>query len=386
MMLRIVVPQKEMQMKLTLRNKLYLFMRHLLSFDYILIFSLVALFIVNVFVQYSANDQVMTRLYSDVVFFGFSFILMMIIASINTSRIRSMAIPLYIISIILIALVLVIGIRVNGARRWLNLGIRIQPSELCKLSVPLLVAYVLSIKDNVLTYKNYLLGFVLIIIPFLLIAKQPDLGTGILVFSAGFFVLFFAGLPWKIIISSVIAIVASSPLIWHLLKDYQKHRILTLLDPQSDPLGKGYHIIQGIIAIGSGGIYGKGYLHGSQVHLNFIPEKHTDFVITVLAEEFGYIGIIAILTLYLLIAMRGLRIMRLAPDRFSQTLAGSITMSFILYVLINMGMVSGIFPVVGVPLPLISYGGTATIVIMIGFGILLSIDHRNRYKDPFHYN
>lgn len=373
-------------MKLTLRNRLYLLLRHLLSFDYILIFSLVALFVINVFVQYSANDEVMTRLYSDVIFFGFSFVLMMIIASINTSKIRSMAIPLYIISLILIALVLVIGVRVNGARRWLNLGIRIQPSELCKLSVPLLVAYVLSIKDNVLTYKNYLLGFVLIIIPFLLIAKQPDLGTGILVFSAGFFVLFFAGLPWKVIISSIIAIVASSPLIWHLLKDYQKHRILTLLDPQSDPLGKGYHIIQGIIAIGSGGMYGKGYLHGSQVHLNFIPEKHTDFVITVLAEEFGYIGIIAILTLYLLIAMRGLRIMRLAPDRFSQTLAGSITMSFILYVLINMGMVSGIFPVVGVPLPLISYGGTATIVIMIGFGILLSIDHRNRYKDPFHYN
>lgn len=362
------------------RSKVRQFLHYIINFDYILILALIILFIANIFIQYSANDRVMTRMYNDVFYLGLSFILMLVIAGININKIRSMAIPLYIISIILIALVLVIGVRVNGARRWLNLGIRIQPSELCKLSVPLLVAYAISLKDHVLTYKDYIIGFIIIAIPFGLIAKQPDLGTGILVFSAGFFVLFFAGLPWKVIVSSIVAIIISSPLIWHLLKDYQKHRILTLIDPQSDPLGKGYHIIQGIIAIGSGGMHGKGYLHGSQVHLNFIPEKHTDFVITVLAEEFGYVGIIAMLCLYFIIAMRGLRITRLADDRFSQTLAGSITLSFMLYVLINMGMVSGIFPVVGVPLPLISYGGTATIVIMIGFGILLSIDHQRRYR------
>lgn len=361
-------------------SKLQQIWRYIRSFDYILILTLLVLFAVNIFIQFSANDQNMNRMYNDAAYLAISFVLMLIVASIDIGKIRSMAIPLYIISLILIALVLVIGVRVNGARRWLNLGIRIQPSELCKLAVPLMVAYVLSTKANVLKYKDYLLGFILILIPFLIVAKQPDLGTGILIFSAGFFVLFFAGLPWKIIIGSVITVIASSPLIWHLLKDYQKHRILTLIDPQSDPLGKGYHIIQGIIAIGSGGLWGKGYLHGSQVHLNFIPEKHTDFVVTVLAEEFGYAGIVAILMLYLIIAMRGLRITRLAAGRFSQTLAGSITLSFILYVLINMGMVSGIFPVVGVPLPLISYGGTATIVIMIGFGILLSIDHQRRYR------
>ncbi len=368
-------------MSLKMKIKLQQFWHYLINFDYVLIFALLVLFIANGFIQYSANDQVLTRLYSDTFYTSLSFVIMLIIAGINVNRIRSVAIPLYIVSIILIMLVLVIGVKVNGARRWLNLGVRIQPSELCKISVPLLVAYILSIKDQILKFKDFLAGFLVILLPFALIAKQPDLGTAILVFSAGFFVLFFAGLPWKIIIGSLITVIASSPLIWGVLKDYQKHRILTLIDPQSDPLGKGYHIIQGMIAIGSGGLYGKGYLHGSQIHLNFIPEKHTDFVITVLAEEFGYIGVCLILALYLIIALRGLRIMRLAQDRFSQTLAGSITLSFVLYVLINMGMVSGIFPVVGVPLPLISYGGTATIVIMIGFGILLSIDHKRRYTN-----
>ncbi len=363
-----------------LRNKLRQFWHYIFNFDYILIFSLAGMFAINVFIQYSANDQIMTRMYSDVFYLGVSFTLMLVIAGISISRIRAISVPLYILSLVLIILVLIIGVKVNGARRWLNLGIRIQPSELCKISVPLLVAYVLSIKNHILSYKDYIVGLIIIAIPFAIIAKQPDLGTGILVFAAGFFVLFFAGLPWRVMIISLIVIVASSPLIWTLLKDYQKHRILTLLNPESDPLGKGYHIIQGIIAIGGGGMDGKGYLHGTQVHLNFIPEKHTDFVVTVLAEEFGYIGVAALLVLYLLITLRGLRITRLAQDRFSQTLAGSITLSFISYVFINMGMVSGIFPVVGVPLPLISYGGTATIVLMIGFGILLSIDHQRRYK------
>ena len=366
-------------MKQTLQTKWRQFWRYISNFDYVLIFALISLFVMNGFIQYSANDQVLTRIYNDVGYMIFSFILMLIVAGINYNRIRASAIPLYVVSIVLIALVLIIGVKVNGARRWLNLGIRIQPSELCKISVPLLVAYVLSIKPQALKAWQFMLGIVVILFPFALIAKQPDLGTAILVFAAGFFVLFFAGLPWRIILGSLLLVVCSSPLIWHMLKDYQKHRILTLIDPQSDPLGKGYHIIQGMIAIGSGGIYGKGYLHGSQIHLNFIPEKHTDFVITVLAEEFGYVGVCAVIAIYLIIVLRGLRIMRLAQDRFSQVMAGSITMSFISYVFINMGMVSGIFPVVGVPLPLVSYGGTATIVLMIGFGILLSIDHHNRY-------
>lgn len=353
--------------------------RYLKSFDYILIFAILGLFVINVFVQYSANDQNLSRVYNDVGYLVVSFILMLLIAHIHINKIKSISIPLYVISIILIAMVLVVGVKVNGARRWLNLGIRIQPSEICKLSVPLLVAYVLSQKDAVLKWWNYLLGFILILIPFLMVAKQPDLGTGILIFSAGFFVLFLAGLPWKVIIGSILLFVLSSPFAWHLLKDYQKTRILTLIDPQTDPLGAGYHIIQGLIAIGSGGMYGEGYLKGSQVHLSFIPEKHTDFVITVIAEEFGLIGVSVLLCVYFIIALRGLRIMRMATNRFSQTMAGSITLSFVLYVLINMGMVGGIFPVVGVPLPLVSYGGTASIVLMIAFGILLSIHREQKY-------
>ena len=362
-----------------IRLKLHQFWHYLINFDYILIAALLALFVVNCFIQYSANDQIMTRLYNDVFYLGLSFTLMLMVAGIHCNKIRAVALPLYIVSLILIVLVLLIGVKVNGARRWLNLGIRIQPSELCKISVPLLVAYLLSMRQEALRWLDFLGGFLIILLPCALIAKQPDLGTAILVFTAGFFVLFFAGLPWKTIIISAVVVITSSPLIWSVLKDYQKHRILTLLDPQSDPLGAGYHIIQGIIAIGSGGFFGKGYLDGSQIHLNFIPEKHTDFVITVLAEEFGYAGVCIVLSIYLIIALRGLRIMSLARDRFSQILAGSITLSFMSYVLINMGMVSGIFPVVGVPLPLISYGGTATIVLMISFGILLSIDHQRRY-------
>jgi rod shape determining protein RodA len=309
---------------------------------------------------------------------GISFILLFIIANLNISALKHIAIPLYIISILLLIAVILFGVKLHGAQRWLNLGIRIQPSELCKLSVPLMIAYYFAQKTS-LKVINYIIGLGFILLPFALIAKQPDLGTGILVFCTGFFVLFFAGLSWRIIIFALIVFLISTPIIWSFLHEYQQHRILTLLNPQSDPLGKGYHIIQGIIAIGSGGLYGKGYLNGTQVHLDFIPEKHTDFVITVLSEEFGFIGVCVVLLLYMIIILRGLRITQLAHDVFSKTLAGSITLSFTLYILINMGMVAGILPVVGVPLPLISYGGTATIVLMLGFGILLSIARQSKY-------
>ncbi len=242
-----------------------------------------------------------------------------------------------------------------------------------------MIAYFFSLKTTIISKLDYLKAFILLMIPFGLIAKQPDLGTGILVFTSGFFVLFYAGLSWRIIIVAIVLFILSTPVIWHFLHAYQQHRILTLINPQSDPLGKGYHIIQGMIAIGSGGFWGKGYLHGTQTHLNFIPEKNTDFVITVLAEEFGYLGVCILLFLYIILVFRGLSIMRRAHDIFSTVLAGSITMSLMLYVLINMGMVAGILPVVGVPLPLISYGGTATIVLMAGFGILLAINKRSKY-------
>ncbi len=349
------------------------------NLDKTIVIVLLFLAVINVLIQYSANDKVIGRLINDIAYLGISFLLLLIVANISLNQIRHWTIPLYIISLIFLVAVLLVGIKVHGAQRWLYIGFRIQPSELCKLSVPLILALYYSSRNAIPRWFDYLVGLALIIVPFALIAKQPDLGTGILVLAAGFFVLFFVGLPWRVIILGIVLFALSTPIIWHHLHDYQQHRILTLLDPQSDPLGKGYHIIQGIIAIGSGGLYGKGYLHGTQIHLDFIPEKHTDFVISVLAEEFGYIGVCVILILYLILIIRSLMIMQLAQNMFSRVLAGSITLSFTLYVLINMGMVAGILPVVGVPLPFISYGGTATIVLMIEFGILLAIAKQNKY-------
>jgi rod shape determining protein RodA len=349
------------------------------NLDKVIIILLLALAVINCFIQYSANDKVASRIINDLAYLGISFGLLIIVANINLNHLKHWSVALYIISLILLVAVLLVGIKINGAKRWLSIGFRIQPSELCKLSVPLVLAFYYSYRHTIPKWFDYLFGLILIMIPFALIAKQPDLGTGILVLAAGFFVLFFVGLPWRVIIFGIIIFAASTPLIWGHLHEYQQHRLLTLLNPQSDPLGKGYHIIQGIIAIGSGGLYGKGYLHGTQIHLDFIPEKHTDFVISVVAEEFGYIGVCVVLLLYLALVLRCLMITKYAADLFSRVLAGSITMSFTLYILINMGMVAGILPVVGVPLPFISYGGTATIVLMIEFGIMLAIAKRNKY-------
>lgn len=363
----------------TLYNRLKRIFHAFYCLDKTIVLVLLILAAINIIVQYSANDKVFGRLINDIICLGVSFVLLIIMANINLNQLKHLTVPFYVISLIALVGVFFFGVRVHGAQRWLNIGVRIQPSELCKLSVPLMLAYYYSIRSHAPKWFEYLIGFAIILVPFGLIAKQPDLGTGILVLSGGFFVLFFAGLPWRIIIFGVIALLASTPIIWHFLHDYQQHRILTLINPQSDPLGKGYHIIQGIIAIGSGGLYGKGYLKGTQIHLDFIPEKHTDFVISVLAEEFGYIGVCVVLLLYLVLIIRSLMIMQQANDLFSKLLAGSITMSFTLYILINMGMVAGILPVVGVPLPFISYGGTATVVLMLEFGILLSIARTNQY-------
>lgn len=349
------------------------------SLDKTIVSILLLLAAINIIIQYSANDKIFDRLINDIAYLGISFVLLIIVANININQIKHWTIPLYVISLIFLVAVLFFGITVHGAKRWLNIGFRIQPSELCKLSVPLMLSFYYSLKNSLPRWYDYFFGLFIIIVPFALIAKQPDLGTGILVLTAGFFVLFFAGLPWKVIILGIMAFALSTPFIWKHLHEYQQYRILTLLNPQSDPLGKGYHIIQGIIAIGSGGLYGKGYLHGTQIHLDFIPEKHTDFVISVLAEEFGYVGVCVVLSLYLILIIRSLQIMQQAQDLFSKVLAGSITMSFTLYILINMGMVAGILPVVGVPLPFISYGGTATVVLMIEFGILLAIARQNKY-------
>jgi rod shape determining protein RodA len=263
---------------------------------------------------------------------------------------------------------------VNGARRWLDLGVtRVQPSELMKIAAPLMLAWYFDRYEATLRLKNYIIAVVLLLVPVALIVRQPDLGTAVLILASGCFVIFLAGLAWRIIAGLAIAGAASLPVVWSLLHDYQRQRILTLLDPTKDPLGAGYHTIQSTIAVGSGGLAGKGWLSGSQTHLDFIPERTTDFIFAVYSEEFGLIGTGILLMLFLLVIARGAAITASAPTLFARLMGGAITLTFFTYAFVNMGMVSGILPVVGVPLPLISYGGTSLVTICLGFGILMSI-------------
>jgi rod shape determining protein RodA len=254
---------------------------------------------------------------------------------------------------------------------------RAQPSELMKIAMPLLLAWFFQKREAMPRLRDYGIAAVLLLLPVALIARQPDLGTAILVLAAGFYVIFFAGLSWKILVGMVVAAAAAAPLAWNLLHDYQRNRIITLFDPEKDPLGKGFHIIQSTIAIGSGGILGKGWRAGTQAQLEFIPERHTDFIFAVFSEEFGLLGNLVLLSLYAMLIGRGLMIAANAATLFSRLLAGAVTMIFFTYAFVNMGMVSGILPVVGVPLPLVSYGGTALVTLFLGIGILMSI-HGNR--------
>ena len=304
------------------------------------------------------------------------------VAQLPQHRLMRFAIPLYVVGVVLLVLVFLVGVKVNGARRWLSLGFtRIQPAEILKIAVPLMLAWYFHKYESVLKLRHFVCAGLLLIVPFGLIAKQPDLGTAILVGAGGFFVIFFAGLPWKIIIGMLVAGGGAAPFVWSMLHDYQRKRILTLIDPTSDPLGAGYHIIQSTIAIGSGGSFGKGWLQGTQTHLEFIPERHTDFIFAVFSEERGLLGNSILVALYLLLIVRGLMISANASTVFGRVLAGSITLSFFTYAFVNMGMVSGILPVVGVPLPFMSYGGTALVTLFIGLGMLMSIQsHRMLVK------
>jgi rod shape determining protein RodA len=287
---------------------------------------------------------------------------------------------LYILSALLLAGVLVVGKISMGAQRWLDIGfIRFQPSELSKLSTPMMIAWYLSQHAPPPGFRQLALAGILIAIPTLLIAKQPDLGTAVLVASAGGAAVFLAGLPWTYLLGLVAAGGGLLPVVWHFMRGYQRDRVLTFLNPEADPLGRGYHIIQSKIAIGSGGLYGKGWLHGTQVHLEFLPESSTDFIFAVLAEEFGLLGCLGLLAAYLFILGRCLYIVVQAPDRYSRFLAGALTLTFFVYVFVNIGMVIGLLPVVGVPLPLVSYGGTSMVTLLAGFGMLMSIQtHRRR--------
>ncbi|MCK9283161.1 MAG: rod shape-determining protein RodA [Rhodocyclaceae bacterium] len=305
-------------------------------------------------------------------------IAMRIAAEVPPQRLMYLAGPIYALGILLLIAVALAGDVSKGARRWLDLGVmRIQPSELMKVAMPLMLAWYFQKRENAIRFADYGVAAALLLLPVVLIAKQPDLGTAILVLAAGFYVIFFAGLSWKLMLGLLIAAAAAAPFAWGHLHDYQRARIITLLNPESDPLGKGFHIIQSTIAIGSGGIFGKGWGQGTQAQLEFIPERHTDFIFAVMSEEFGLFGNLLLLVVYSMLIARGLMIAANAPTLFTRLLAGAVTLIFFTYAFVNMGMVSGILPVVGVPLPFISYGGTALVTLFCGIGILMSI-HKNR--------
>jgi len=303
-----------------------------------------------------------------------AFIALWLMAHVPPQMLMRLALPVYVIGLALLLGVALFGEIRNGARRWLNLGVTVvQPSEVMKIAVPLVLAWYFHRREQGLRMRDFLVAAVILALPVGLIVRQPDLGTALLIFASGFFVIFLAGLSWKILGSMLVAGGASLPFLWSMMHDYQRQRILTLLDPMQDPLGAGYHIIQSTIAIGSGGLLGKGWLNGTQAQLDFVPERSTDFILAVFGEEFGLVGNVILITLYLLIIARGLMIAANASTVFSRLTAGAITLTFFTYAFVNMGMVSGILPVVGVPLPMISYGGTALLSMLAGFGILMSI-------------
>lgn len=354
-----------------------------LHLDLPLLTGLILLCGFGLVVLYSASGQDMGLIHRQAIRLGLGFGVLILLAQIPTSVLRRWSPWLFGIGILLLIAVLVTGEVGKGAQRWLDLGFfRFQPSELIKLAVPMMIAWFLAEKSLPPKWNRLVMAGIFILVPVLLIARQPDLGTSLLVASAGIFVLFLAGLSWRFIGGMILTAIPSAWVLWEWgMRDYQRSRVLTFLDPERDPLGSGYHIIQSKIAIGSGGLYGKGWLNGTQSHLEFLPERTTDFIFAVMAEEFGFTGIVALVLLYLFIILRGLYIASQAQDTYSRLLGGALTLVFFVYLFVNTGMVSGILPVVGVPLPLISYGGTSLVTIMAGFGILMSI-HTHRKLLP----
>ena len=345
-----------------------------------LLLGILALIVLGLFTLYSADGQDLAMLEAQVARLSFALLVMLLIAQIHPKTMLFWSVPLYLSGVVLLILVELFGYTAKGATRWLDLGFtKFQPSEIMKLAVPMAVCWYMASQTIPPKLKDVVTGFVICLVPILLIAKQPDLGTSILVCLAGVFVIFLSGMSWRIIAVLASMVAAFIPILWtFLMHDYQRQRVLTLLDEERDPLGKGYHIIQSKIAIGSGGIEGKGWMLGTQSQLEFLPERHTDFIFAVYAEEFGMMGVMLLLLLYLYILARGLIIASRAEDNFSKFLAGSVTLTFFVYVFVNIGMVSGILPVVGVPLPLVSYGGTSLVTLLAGFGILMSISTHKR--------
>jgi len=353
-----------------------------LHIDLPLLTALLLLSLIGLAILYSAGDQQPILVQKQMIRLAVGFAAMILFAQIHPDHLRRWSPFLYLFGILLLLAVILFGEEGKGAQRWLDLWlIRFQPSEMFKLSLPMVIAWFLADQRLPPPLPRLLFSCLMTLVPVLLIAKQPDLGTALLVGSAGAFALFLAGISWQLIAAVGISMAALGPVAWYFMHDYQRQRVLTFLNPESDPLGTGYHIIQSKIAIGSGGIAGKGWLNGTQSHLEFLPERHTDFIFAVISEEFGLIGVTALLCLYLFIILRGLHIATQAQDTFSRILAGALSLIFFVYLIVNTGMVSGLLPVVGVPLPLISYGGTSLVTILISFGILMSI-HTHRKLLP----
>lgn len=332
------------------------------------------------FVLYSASGKSLAMVYRQAMHYAIGLAAMLFVAQLQPRFMERWLPPAYLLSVLLLVAVLLVGTEAKGAQRWLSIPglLTFQPSEIMKLVMPMSVAWYLGRREMPPRFKHVCICLLIIFIPVLLILKQPDLGTTLLIAASGVFGLLLAGLRWRYILGALLLLVPGAAGMWFfVMHAYQKQRVLTFLNPESDPLGAGWNIIQSKAAIGSGGVYGKGWLQGTQSHLDFLPEGHTDFIIAVLGEEFGLVGVALLLLVYLLIIARGLYITHYAQEAFSKILAGSVTLTFFVYVFVNIGMVSGLLPVVGVPLPLISYGGTSLITLLTGFGILMSV-HTHR--------
>ncbi len=351
-----------------------------LRVDFSLLLLLLVLMAMGLVVLYSASGQDLNYVRRQSIFMGIGLIAMISVAQFDPRFMQRWAFVLYIVGIVLLIAVIFVGVGAKGAQRWLDVGgFRFQPSEILKVAVPLMLSSYLGQRFLPPRFKHVLVALILIGIPAVLVGIQPDLGTALLIFAAGFFVLFLAGLSKTYLLGTLFFVLSVAPIFWfYLLRDYQKTRILTLLDPQSDKLGAGWNIIQSTTAIGSGGGSGKGWMQGTQSQLDFLPESHTDFIIAVLSEEFGFMGVLCLLFVYLLIIVRGIVISINAQSMFGRLLAGSITLTFFVYIFVNMGMVSGILPVVGVPLPMVSYGGTSIVTLLLGFGMLMAVSREKK--------
>lgn len=344
------------------------------NLDPIMLLLLLALSAFGLFILYSASGQDMGYVTRQAIRMGAGFVAMVFLAQLQPRFFGRWAPWIYVIGVALLVGVILFGVGAKGAQRWIQLpGFRFQPSEIMKLVLPLMIATYLAKRPLPPSLKHTCVALILIGMPTVLIMKQPDLGTSLLIAASGIFVLLFSGILWRYIFAALGLAAAALPGLWMVMKDYQKQRVLTFLDPESDPLGSGWNIIQSKTAIGSGGVTGKGWLDGTQSQLDFLPESHTDFIIAVIAEELGMVGVVGLLVLYAAIIGRGLWMAATVQHSFGRLVAGSITLTFFVYVFVNIGMVSGLLPVVGVPLPLVSYGGTSIVTLMAGFGLLMSM-------------